>query len=682
MKKRLLALLLCLVMVIGLVPTAFAADDGKNQVSLNFVYEGEIPEGFVNFSRNVPKGTDDITLPAIEEPTGYSFAGWYFDWDTAREWPVTVLKGGTTEDMTFYGVWSKDTTPAPGLTVTYQKAKDLTEGQITDAYFSGYKFRKYPTDWTIPEDKEFDGWTDGVKVFQAREPLTGLAGNLVVYPVFKNKDVSEEVTVYYRNELGGPASFKVAKDANIIIDPNGGKFRNSTATAYLAIPSDAIIEDATSDSKVFVGWLKSTEGDFVKLTAQWKEDTATEYTVTFYCWYDKKNETQKFASGTKIVIDPNGGKFLYKGSYTTDETTFYLTSDYKIENAKRTGYTFYGWKATEDTRTKIVTFTAQWSKDYPNYSTYSIYYYDYDDCKSEYANFPYGTSVVIDPNGGTAKLSGTSFSTKQSFNIYRDYTLTDASRSGYTFYGWDLTKSGSTYYFTAMWSRYKSDVPYMLNGTDHYAYIKGYPNGSFKPTDTITRAEAATIFYRLLTDSTRKAYATSYNSFKDVPATAWYNTAVSTMAKLGIVNGGADGYFRPNDPITRAEIAAMIARCDGAYYTGTSTVFSDTYGHWAAGYIDRAYELGWINGYPDGTFGPDKTVTRAELMAMVNRATGRAPKSTGALLSGMKTWKDNADTARWYYLDVQEATNSHTYTGAPTETWTSLTATPDWSQYE
>ena len=104
MKKRLLALLLCLVMVIGLVPTAFAADDGKNQVSLNFVYEGEIPEGFVNFSRNVPKGTDDITLPAIEEPTGYSFAGWYSELDTDREWPVTVLKGGTNEDMTFYAV--------------------------------------------------------------------------------------------------------------------------------------------------------------------------------------------------------------------------------------------------------------------------------------------------------------------------------------------------------------------------------------------------------------------------------------------------------------------------------------------------------------------------------------------------------------------------------------------------
>ena len=487
------------------------------------------------------------------------------------------------------------------------------------------------------------------------------------------------MTVYYRNELGGLASFKVAKDANIIIDPNGGKFRNSTATAYLAIPSDAIIEDATSDSKVFVGWLKSTEGDFVKLTAQWKEDTATEYTVTFYCWYDKKNETQKFASGTKIVIDPNGGKFLYKGSYTTDETTFYLTSDYKIENAKRTGYTFYGWKATEDTRTNTVTFTAQWSKDYPNYSTYSIYYYDYDDCKSEYANFPYGTSVVIDPNGGTAKLSGTSFSTKQSFNIYRDYTLTDASRSGYTFYGWDLTKSGSTYYFTAMWSRYKSDVPYMLNGTDHYAYIKGYPNGSFKPTDTITRAEAATIFYRLLTDSTRKAYATTYNSFKDVPATAWYNTAVSTMAKLGIVNGGADGYFRPNDPITRAEIAAMIARCDGAYYTGTSTVFSDTYGHWAAGYIDRAYELGWINGYGT-TYAPDRYISRAETVAVLNRVLNRAPQYTSDLTRNYTTFSDVA-TSAWYYLDVEEAANSHTYTrksNADYETWTKLIADPSW----
>ncbi|MDD6542759.1 MAG: S-layer homology domain-containing protein, partial [Clostridiales bacterium] len=374
---------------------------------------------------------------------------------------------------------------------------------------------------------------------------------------------------------------------------------------------------------------------------------------------------------TKLIIDPNYG--TYAGSKATQ--TIYVTADRSIADASRTGYYFYGWYVTE--LNGVYTFTAIWDRGY--YSTYSIYYYDFEDGKSEYANFPYGTSIVIDPNGGTAKLSGTSFSTKQYFNIYRDYTLTDASRSGYTFYGWDLTKSGSTYYFTAMWSRYKSDVPYMLNGTDHYAYIKGYPNGSFKPTDTITRAEAATIFYRLLTDATRKAYATSYNTFKDVPATAWYNTAVSTMAKLGIVNGGADGYFRPNDPITRAEIAAMIARCDGAYYTGTSTVFSDTYGHWAAGYIDRAYELGWINGYGT-TYAPDRYISRAETVAVLNRVLNRAPQYTSDLTRNYTTFSDVA-TSAWYYLDVEEAANSHTYTrksNADYETWTKLIADPSW----
>ena len=218
-----------------------------------------------------------------------------------------------------------------------------------------------------------------------------------------------------------------------------------------------------------------------------------------------------------------------------------------------------------------------------------------------------------------------------------------------------------------------------LNDTDHFAYITGYPDGTFKPNGNLTRAEAATIFYRLLTDSTRKAYATTYNSFKDVPATAWYNTAVSTMAKLGIVNGGADGYFRPNDPITRAEIAAMIARCDGAYYTGSSTVFSDTYGHWAAGYIDRAYELGWINGYGT-TYAPDRYISRAETVAVLNRVLNRAPQYTSDLTRNYTTFSDVA-TSAWYYLDVEEAANSHTYTrksNADYETWTKLIADPSW----
>lgn len=220
-----------------------------------------------------------------------------------------------------------------------------------------------------------------------------------------------------------------------------------------------------------------------------------------------------------------------------------------------------------------------------------------------------------------------------------------------------------------------------LNTRDHFAYVQGYPDGTVKPAGSITRAEVAAILFRLMDADSRSLYYSTASGFRDVDSTKWYNTYVATLNNAGVITDSRTGYFRPNDAITRAELAAMLAQF--AEKKSTAIYFSDvSAGYWAANAIALTANLGWINGYPDGTFGPDKTVTRAELMAMVNRATGRAPESTGALLSGMKTWKDNADTARWYYLDVQEATNSHTYLGAPTETWTSLTATPDWSQYE
>lgn len=227
----------------------------------------------------------------------------------------------------------------------------------------------------------------------------------------------------------------------------------------------------------------------------------------------------------------------------------------------------------------------------------------------------------------------------------------------------------------------KNEAAPKLNTRDHFAYVQGYPDGTVKPAGSITRAEVAAILFRLMDADSRSLYYATASGFRDVDSTKWYNTYVATLNNAGVITDSRTGYFRPNDAITRAELAAMLAQF--AEKKSAAIYFSDvSAGYWAANAIALTANLGWINGYPDGTFGPDKTVTRAELMAMVNRATGRAPESTSALLSGMKTWKDNADTARWYYLDVQEATNSHTYTGAPTETWTSLTATPDWSQYE
>ena len=227
----------------------------------------------------------------------------------------------------------------------------------------------------------------------------------------------------------------------------------------------------------------------------------------------------------------------------------------------------------------------------------------------------------------------------------------------------------------------KNETAPKLNTRDHFAYVQGYPDGTVKPAGSITRAEVAAILFRLMDADSRSLYYSTASGFRDVDSTKWYNTYVATLNNAGVITDSRTGYFRPNDAITRAELAAMLAQF--AEKKSAAIYFSDiSAGYWAANAIALTANLGWINGYPDGTFGPDKTVTRAELMAMVNRATGRAPESTSALLSGMKTWKDNADTARWYYLDVQEATNSHTYLGAPTETWTALTATPDWSQYE
>ncbi len=199
----------------------------------------------------------------------------------------------------------------------------------------------------------------------------------------------------------------------------------------------------------------------------------------------------------------------------------------------------------------------------------------------------------------------------------------------------------------------KTETPPSLNGEDHYAYVIGYPDGMVHPEAEITRAEVATIFFRLLTEEARSAYMTRSNDFTDVAADEWYNTAVSTMAAMGIVSGYPDGSFQPDAAITRAEFAAIAARFDasGAGITAAST-FTDISGHWAESEINQAAANGWVAGYEDGSFRPDRNITRAEAMALVNRVLNRNPESEGDLLADMITWPDNMDTEAWYYLDV------------------------------
>ena len=223
----------------------------------------------------------------------------------------------------------------------------------------------------------------------------------------------------------------------------------------------------------------------------------------------------------------------------------------------------------------------------------------------------------------------------------------------------------------------------MLNKTDHFAYVIGYPDGTVHPNGQITRAEVATIFFRLLKDEVRDGAFTTSNSYSDVAYGKWYNNPISTMSALGIITGYPDGTFKPNKPITRAEFAAIAARFDETQ-SGKSATFSDVIGHWAAKEIGIAYANEWIKGYPDGTFKPDQNITRAEAMTMINRVLERKPESPADLLTNMNKWTDNMDTSKWYYLDVQEATNSHAYTRKTFnyELWRQMLPDPDWSRYE
>lgn len=284
------------------------------------------------------------------------------------------------------------------------------------------------------------------------------------------------------------------------------------------------------------------------------------------------------------------------------------------------------------------------------------------------------------------------------------------SQSRYTFSGWRINGSGDAVTeikdiqqdvkLIGVWTRRSSgggggsskptvdipdDVPTGLNGDDHFAYIVGYPNGNVEPNGNITRAEVATIFFRLLTEEVRTANSTQSNSLSDVTRGQWFNHAVSTLSSMGIVKGHNDGTFAPNAPITRAEFAAIAARFDDKN-TDMSSKFTDIASHWAKNEIGIAANKGWINGYPDGTFRPNQYITRAEAMTLVNRVLNRLPENSSDLLDSMIKWPDNSDASAWYYLAVQEATNSHAYSDKSKddkyEKWTTIRDARDWTELE
>ncbi len=312
-------------------------------------------------------------------------------------------------------------------------------------------------------------------------------------------------------------------------------------------------------------------------------------------------------------------------------------------------------------------------------------------------------TITFHANGGTFD-DGSSVYTQNA--VVGDTVMipADPIREGFEFTGWKpavrpVAQGNAAYY--AQWK--KPDVPVIpeipeipvistppvLNTEDHVAYIIGDDNGLVRPEDAITRAEVATIFFRLLTDESRAQYWCQSNTFTDVPAEEWYNNAVSTMAKAGVLTGDPDGCFRPNAAITRAEFAAVAARFSDAAYGGAAGFVDVSADHWAAGSIALAEHLGWITGDPDGRFRPDEAITRAEAMTLINRVLERATERE-QMLPDMLAWADN-NVYAWYYEAVQEATNSHAYVRLDKqvpgqqfcyEEWHSILENPDWTALE
>ena len=456
----------------------------------------------------------------------------------------------------------------------------------------------------------------------------------------------------------------------------------NTYNMGLTADSFAVTSTNYSNIKVVVndGYLEITPvTDEVTVTITGNTKTVmyngSEQSVTGYTTDvgDKTIDVVLNATGKDTAKNTKVGKY-YMGLTTND---FAVTS---------TNYTNInvivvdGWlEITPITQTATVTITGNHNSVKYNGREQSVTGFTY--------TAPEGVTVTLNA-GSKAEAKGTDKGTyymgltKDDFtvtsDIYKEFKI--VVNDGYL----EITRSGGHHPRPKPTVEIEDDDALGLNTTDHFAYVVGYGNGEVRPQNNITRAEVATIFFRLLTDDVRDENLTKTNRYSDVAATSWYNTAVSTLSSMGIITGYPDGTFRPNAAITRAEFAAIAARFD-SNGDKTTAKFSDIATHWAKDEISIAYNNGWINGYPNGTFGPQRDITRAETMTLVNRVLNRQPETEEDLLPNMVTWTDNADKNAWYYLAVQEATNSHYYkfkTNSKYEKWTELRETRDWTLLE
>lgn len=407
----------------------------------------------------------------------------------------------------------------------------------------------------------------------------------------------------------------------------------------------------------------------------WPGQEITSVTITCTNTYELTAPAKYPVTVNKSYASSTGA-----GNYAADETvTIYAGS--------RSNYKFNGWTSDSTDVTFADAKKADTTFTMPKHAVTVTASWTYTDSSRDDDDYDYTLRYVT--NGGKAISSES-----KSRSWVKDYEdLPVPTRVGYRFNGWyydtkltkavtgDVQVSSRTVTLYAGWT--ENSVPAILNGDDHFAYIQGYDDGTVRPNTPVTRAQVATILFRLLDEDVRDKYLTETNTFTDVAADYWANTAISTMASLGVFKGRTADRFDPNAPITRGEFAAVCARFDDSSVQ-SSNAFSDIDGYWAKQEILRAAALGWVQGYQDGTFRPTASITRAQVVTMINRVLCRQPETASDLLRGMTTFTDCAE-GDWCYLAIQEAANSHDYvgkSGSIYESWTDLNKSTDWSKYE
>ena len=487
--------------------------------------------------------------------------------------------------------------------------------------------------------------------------------NKVNQIVMKNQTIGDEITLgdpvidmfkpegYNSGVQQGTVPYVVVADTNVINVLYTKKEVNPPVTLDV------------SRSKIASGLTKNSNGDWtttVKLTLPTVKQKEAQ-----------SGQTIAISKGS-YVIDQIGNEFTFVPELTLKVGKNEYTGKKGTSDANGTTYTFGSteYKVTYTDKNNETNAPAQFkweiNQDIPAETKVTLSY----KLKLTTPNTAAGTHGVKDLDGD-GKVDGTDTAvdttkalyTNKSAALYKDANtkLAEFPKPSVSY----TISSGSS-------GSHSGGSRPSLNTKDHYGYIIGYPVDYYtgqpttdqtkkpvRPEGKITRAEVATIYFRMLTDESRTKFWSQNSGYSDVKTGDWFNNAVSTLSNAGIIAGYEDGSFRPNGYITRAEFATIAARFFDVTYNGKD-LFPDISGHWAKDYINQAANKGFVNGYEDGTFKPDRNITRAEAVTLVNRTLDRHPDKNH-FTKDMLVWPDNMDQTKWYYADIQEATNSHTY---------------------